>query len=111
MKKFLLIVALTFCFNNSYAKIIVDNEWARLTPNGMGAVYFEIKNTNIEDDFLIQASSPDAKSVMLHETQRMGNMTHMKHHTNGTKIPANSSILFEPGSFHIMLSQIDKNIE
>ena len=111
MKKFLLIVALTFCFNNSYAEIIVDNEWARLTPNGMGAVYFEIKNTNIEDDFLIQASSPDAKSVMLHETQRMGNMTHMKHHANGTKIPANSSILFEPGSFHIMLSQIDKNIE
>ena len=111
MKKLLLIVALSFCFNNGYAKIIVDNEWARLTPNGMGAVYFEIKNTNNEDDFLIQASSPNAKSVMIHETQRMGNMTHMKHHTNGTKIPANSSILFEPGSFHIMLSQIDKNIE
>ena len=64
MKKLLLIVALSFCFNNGYAKIIVDNEWARLTPNGMGAVYFEIKNTNNEDDFLIQASSPNAKSVM-----------------------------------------------
>ena len=111
MKKLLLIVALSFCFNNGYAKIIVDNEWARLTPNGMGAVYFEIKNTNNEDDFLIQASSPNAKSVMIHETQRMGNMTHMKHHTNGTKIPANSSILFEPGSFHIMLSQIDENLK
>ena len=111
MKKLLLIVALSFCFNNGYAKIIVDNEWARLTPNGMGAVYFEIKNTNNEDDFLIQASSPNAKSVMIHETQRMGNMTHMKHHTNGTKILANSSIIFEPGSFHIMLSQIDENLK
>ena len=50
----------------------------------MGAVYFEIKNTNTEDDFLIKASSPNAKSVMIHETQRMGNMTHMKHHSNGT---------------------------
>ena len=111
MKKILLALVIFFNINTANAKIIVDNAWARLTPNGMGAVYFEIKNTNIEDDFLIQASSPDAKSVMLHETQRMGNMTHMKHHTNGTKIPANSSILFEPGSFHIMLSQIDKNIE
>ena len=111
MKKLLLIVALSFCFNNGYAKIIVDNEWARLTPNGMGAVYFEIKNTNNEDDFLIQASSPNAKSVMIHETQRMNNMTHMKHHTNGTKILANSSIIFEPGSFHIMLSQIDENLK
>jgi len=53
MKKFLILVALTFCFNNGYAEIIIDNEWARLTPNGMGAVYFEIKNTNTEDDFLI----------------------------------------------------------
>ena len=53
MKKFLIVVALTFCFNNGYAEIIIDNEWARLTPNGMGAVYFEIKNTNTEDDFLI----------------------------------------------------------
>ena len=111
MKKILLALVIFFNINTANAKIIVDNAWARLTPNGMGAVYFEIKNTNIEDDFLIQASSPNAKSVMIHETQRMGNMTHMKHHTNGTKIPANSSILFEPGSFHIMLSQIDKNFK
>ena len=111
MKKYLILVALTFCFNNGYAKIIIDNEWARLTPNGMGAVYFEIKNTNTKDDFLIKASSPNAKSVMIHETQRMGNMTHMKHHSNGTKIPANNSVLFQPGSFHIMLSSIDKNLK
>ena len=110
MKKYLILVALIFCFNNGHAKIIIDNEWARLTPNGMGAVYFEIKNTNTEDDFLIKASSPNAKSVMIHETQRMGNMTHMKHHSNGTKIPANKSVLFQPGGFHIMLSSIDKNL-
>ena len=64
-----------------------------------------------KDDFLIKASSPNAKSVMIHETQRMGNMTHMKHHSNGTKIPANNSVLFQPGSFHIMLSSIDKNLK
>ena len=60
---------------------------------------------------MIKASSPKAKSVMIHETQRMGNMTHMKHHSNGTKIPANNSVLFQPGSFHIMLSSIDKNLK
>ena len=111
MKKFLILAALTFCFNNGYAKIIIDNEWARLTPNGMGAVFFEIRNTNIEDDFLIKASSPNALSVMIHETQRMGNMTHMKHHADGTKIPANGSVLFKPGGFHIMLSKIDENLK
>ena len=111
MKKILLALVIFFNINTANAKIIVDNAWARLTPNGMGAVYFEIKNTNTEDDFLIKASSPNAKSVMIHETQRMGNMTHMKHHSNGTKIPANNSVLFQPGSFHIMLSSIDKNLK
>ena len=48
---------------------------------------------------------------MIHETQRMGNMTHMKHHSNGTKIPANNSVFFQPGSFHIMLSSIDKSLK
>ena len=111
MKKILLTLIIFFNINTADAKIIVDDAWARLTPNGMGAVFFEIKNINSEDDFLIKASSPNAFSVMIHETQSMGNMTHMNHHAAGTKIPANSSILFEPGSFHIMLSQIDKNIE
>ena len=111
MKKFFFALVIFFNVNTADAKIIVDNAWARLTPNGMGAVFFEIRNTNTEDDFLIKASSPNALSVMIHETQRMGNMTHMKHHSNGTKIPANGKILFEPGSFHIMLSKIDDNLK
>ena len=80
-------------------------------PKWNGCSIFDIRNTNTEDDFLIKASSPNAFSVMIHETQRMGNMTHMKHHSDGTKIPANSSVLFEPGSFHIMLSKIDENLK
>ena len=111
MKKIFFALVIFFNVNTADAKIIVANAWARLTPNGMGAVFFEIRNTNIEDDFLIKASSPNALSVMIHETQRMGNMTHMKHHSNGTKIPASGKILFEPGSFHIMLSKIDDNLK
>ena len=111
MKKILLALVIFFNINTANAKIIVDNAWARLTPNGMGAVFFEIRNTNIEDDFLIKASSPNALSVMIHETQRVGNMTHMKHHADGTKIPANGSVLFKPGGFHIMLSKIDENLK
>jgi len=111
MKKFLLGILVFFNLNSADAEITIENAWARLTPNGMGAVYFEIKNKKDEDDFLIRAFSPNAKSVMIHETQRMGNMTHMKHHSDGTKIPANSSLLFKPGGFHIMLSKIDDNLK
>tara|TARA_B100001057_G_scaffold345316_1_gene346393 strand:- start:185 stop:610 length:426 start_codon:yes stop_codon:yes gene_type:complete len=111
MKKILFALVIVFNVNTANAKITVDNAWARITPNRMGAVFFEIKNTNTKDDLLIKASSPNASSVMIHETKRMVNMTHMKHHSGGTKIPASSTILFEPGSFHIMLSKIDENLK
>ena len=42
MKKIFFALVIFFNVNTADAKIIVDNAWARLTPNGMGAVFFEI---------------------------------------------------------------------
>ena len=77
MKKLLIVIIILFASNYVYAEIKIENDWARTTPNGMGAVYFEIKNTSDKDDFLIKASSPNARSVMIHETQRTDNITNM----------------------------------
>ena len=70
---------------NVSAHIEVSNSWARLVPNGMGALYFDIQNSHSESDILIRASSPNAKSVMLHETKRKDNITSMKHLMMGIK--------------------------
>ena len=111
MKRFVTFITILFASNYVYAEIKIENDWARTTPNGMGAVYFEIKNTSDKDDFLIKASSPNAKSVMIHETQRTDNITNMKHHSSGKKIPANNKVFFQPGGFHLMLSKIDGGLE
>lgn len=113
MKKqsFLLILIAMLSLSSAHAHIEVSNYWARLVPNGMGALYLEIKNSHTEPDVLIRASSPNAKSLMIHETQRKDNITSMKHRMKGLDIPANGSLSLKPGSYHIMIAGLDKNLK
>ena len=97
--------------SNAHAHIEVSNSWARLIPNGMGALFLDLQNSHSESDILIRASSPNAKSVMLHQTERKNNITSMKHLMHGIKIPANENVSLKPGSYHIMLSGLDKNLK
>ena len=113
MKKlsFLLIFFSLVLLGNANAHIEVSNSWARLIPNGMGALFLEIQNSHPESDILTQASSPNAKSVMIHQTERKNNITSMKHLMRGINIPANGNISLKPGSYHIMLSGLDKDLK
>lgn len=113
MKKlsFLLIFFSLVVLGNANAHIEVSNSWARLIPNGMGALFLEIQNSHPESDVLTQASSPNAKSVMIHQTERKNNITSMKHLMKGINIPANGNISLKPGSYHIMLSGLDKDLK
>tara|TARA_B110000008_G_scaffold263805_1_gene287500 strand:+ start:633 stop:1067 length:435 start_codon:yes stop_codon:yes gene_type:complete len=113
MKKlsFLLIFFSLVLLGNANAHIEVSNSWARLIPNGVGALFLEIQNSHPESDVLTQASSPNAKSVMIHQTERKNNITSMKHLMKGINIPANGNISLKPGSYHIMLSGLDKDLK
>ena len=113
MKKqsFLLMLIAMLSLSSAHAHIEVSNYWARLVPNGMGALYLEIRNSHTESDVLIRASSPNAKSLMIHETQRKDNITSMKHLMKGIDIPSNGSLSLKPGSYHIMIAGLDKNLK
>ena len=113
MKKlsFLLIFFSLVVLGNANAHIEVSNSWARLIPNGVGALFLEIQNSHPESDILTQASSPNARSVMIHQTERKNNITSMKHLMKGINIPANGNISLKPGSYHIMLSGLDKDLK
>ena len=77
----------------------------------MGALYFDIQNSHSESDTLVRASSPNAKSVMIHETQRKDNIASMKHLVMGIKIPESGNVSLKPGSFHIMISGLDQGLK
>jgi copper(I)-binding protein len=97
---------------------VVSNVWARESAGAAdtGAVYLTIANTSGTADKLFSASVSQsfAKSASIHETvtsdgttgTTMGagssSMMSMKEVASVT-IPANGSVTFEPGGYHIML--------
>ena len=99
--------------------IVVSNVWARESAGAAdtGAVYLTIENTSGNTDKLFSASVSQsfAKSASIHEmvmgdgttgtTMGSGSssMMSMKEVASVT-IPANGSVTFEPGGYHIMLT-------
>ena len=109
--------------------IVVSNVWARESAGAAdnGAVYLTIENTSGTVDKLFSASVPQtfAKSASIHEmvmadgttattmamepasSTTMGSdstaMMSMKE-VASVAIPANGSVTFEPGGYHIMLT-------
>ena len=109
VKYFLLfiIIFLTISSLPIKAEIIIENEWARVMPNGSGAAYMKILSSSDLEDKLISASSDKAKMVMIHRSVRDGDISKMIHIHDGIEIPGNSSISLKPGDYHLMLMNID----
>ena len=96
--------------NSVHAKIIVKDEWARVTPSGSGSVYMAIENDGDQDDNLTSAISDEAEMTMIHQTVREENIAKMIHVMGGIDLPKGKRIKLEPGGYHLMLMGIEKNL-
>ena len=74
------------------------------------AGYFTIVNKKNEPDELVMVKTNFAKA-MIHKTKIDSNGTATMEHVNNVKIPANSSVVFERGSLHIMFSELKEPLE
>ena len=92
--------------------IQVRHPWSRATPPGaMVAVgYMEIRNTGAQPDRLIAASTPVAKSVEMHVTQREGEVMKMRQ-VKDFEIPARERITLRPGGSHLMLVDVVRSLK
>lgn len=79
-----------------------DHPWARPSVTANGAVYLVVHNRGSETDRLTGATSDIAERVMLHTTERDGNIMRMRH-VDGIDVPANGLVALAPGGYHIML--------
>lgn len=77
-------------------------------PNA--ALYFTVDNHG-ETDRLIGASSDVAKRVEIHETTMDEDGTMGMESVAGIDIPANESVVLEPGGLHVMLLGVDRLAE
>ena len=95
--------------------ITVDHPWSKPTPplSEYGVAYFNVSNSGQTDDLLLEIKIPDeiAKSASIHDVIHNGEMMRMREVTKGKKIPAGSTIKFQPGGSHIMLEGLTKPLK
>lgn len=83
----------------------ISGAFTRATlPNApVGGGFFTIQNTGSEDDRLVSASTPIAKTTQIHEMAMEGDVMKMRELEDGLVIPAGETVVLEPGGKHLML--------
>lgn len=91
----------------------IEHPWSRATPPGtpMGVGYLKVVNAGDTPDRLLGASSPAAGRVQIHRTVEKDGTTTMVHQADGVAVPANGSVRFAPGSYHLMLMGLESPLE
>ncbi len=91
----------------AFADVVVSEAWVRGTVKGQTetGAFMTLKST--ETTQLIQASSPLAKMVQVHE-MRMDKGMMMMRPVKALDITANAPVMLKPGSYHVMLMGLDK---
>jgi len=105
----LLVAASTAALPHSTEKgdLQIRHPWARATPPGakVAAGYFEIRNNGKQPDRLVSASTPVAKRVEMHVTERAGEVAKMRQ-LAAFEVPARERLTLEPNGAHLMLVDV-----
>jgi uncharacterized protein YcnI/copper(I)-binding protein len=85
--------------------LVVEDAWARATPNGakVGAGYFAIRNTGSTPDTLISVETPAAKRAEIHDMTMTDGIMRMRRLADGLEIPAGGRVELKPSGMHLML--------
>jgi copper(I)-binding protein len=91
--------------------VSVADAWARSPMGDLGAVYFVVTNDGTEADRLTGAAAPDLDAtVEVHETSMANGQAEMSP-VDAVDIPAGGSVAFEPGGYHVMLTDLTTPLE
>lgn len=90
--------------------IVIKDQWMRPGAKKMAtALYFTIENNGSNADTLYSVSTEICKLVQIHETYSSGDLKGMRE-VDMIVIKPNSSFELKPGSHHIMVMRLVKDI-
>jgi copper(I)-binding protein len=103
---------LAWTHSHEKGDIQVRHPWSRATPPGaqVAVGYMEIRNNGAQPDRLVAASTPVAKRVEMHITQRDGEVMRMRQ-VKDFEIPARERVTLRPGGSHLMLVDITQPLK
>lgn len=92
------------------SKLTIENPWVRHLPGKMSTgAFMIIKNTNTLPVSVISASSDVANTVELHDHIKIDGMMKMSK-VEKIEVPANGQAELKPGSLHVMLIDLKKEL-
>ena len=103
------IAALILLSSASRAEVLLEHAWAQASPPKavVGRAFVTITNQSDETEHLIGASSEAALSAEISGIRILQNVPNMRRLVN-IDIPPHRSIVFAPGSYHILLRNLRK---
>lgn len=126
----LLAATLAACGGSSGSSIEVEDAWARpalsmrdrdresgrgagqsMGQSGTGAVFMRLRNKGDEADRLVGGETDVAQVVEIHETVMDGEMMKMQMLAEGLEVPAKGEVTLKPGGYHIMLIDMQRDLE
>jgi periplasmic copper chaperone A len=111
--KLILIAVLSFSIAPAYAHKAIEITNVSMPEvravSRTVAIYFTLLNNSIKDAKLVGVSTDVARHAMFHLSKEVNGVAKMQH-MNELIIPANSKLVFRPGSYHIMLMGIDHQL-
>lgn len=107
----LLVLMLSAC-SPSNRTLTVREAWARPARKGQnGAVYFILKNDSGTDDALIGASTDAAASAEAHLSMMDSSGVMSMRMQDAVQVPAGESVVFKPGDLHVMLIDLNRDLQ
>src|SRR6202020_127941 len=87
--------------------IVIEKPWARATPRGaeVGSGYLAIQNKGAAPD-RFTGGTADFATVEIHQMSSENGVSQMRELKDGLNIPANGSVAFSPGGYHLMFTHL-----
>ena len=76
----------------------------------MSAAYFSVANRAGAQDALLSVTSPAASIAQVHQTVVDGSGTAAMRPVDRVELPAGETVEFKPGSYHVMLMGLSKDL-
>ncbi len=93
------------------AQVTVKDPWVRATVSQQKATGAFMQITSTQDARLIEAKSPVAGVVEVHEMKMEKDVMKMRALTEGLALPAGKSVELKPGGYHVMLMDLKQQVK
>lgn len=94
----------------AFAQVEVAEPWVRATVAQQKAAGVFMRLTAPADARLVEARSPAAKVVEIHEMVMDQDVMKMRALPDGLALPAGQGVELKPGGYHIMLIELERQI-